>query len=84
MGAKAVAVDDGKIGMAQPCGTDTDQNLVAARRREVEFLDPQRAALRIGRRNRARIQDGGANLHGWAPVSVSAAIPTGEGAAVKA
>ena len=64
--------------------TDAEGRAIQLTRGEFELFDPQRAALRIGRRNRAGVQDGGANLHRWAPVSVSAAIPTGEGAAVKA
>ena len=58
-GARPVAVDDGKVGMAEPGGADADQHLALSRRIELHILDAQGPALRVGRRLAHGVDNGG-------------------------
>ena len=62
--ARAIAVDDRKIGMAQPGRNDPDQHLVPPGRIERDRFDRQRAAVGIGEAGAGAAQDGGLDLHG--------------------
>ncbi len=59
------ALDRREIGMAQPRRLDLDQHLAGARPFEVECLDPQRLALRVGARQALLIKDGASHFHGF-------------------
>jgi hypothetical protein len=65
--ARAVAVDDGKVGVAEAGGLDPDQQLVAAGRGQLDFLDMQGLAVGIGPGKPDLVQDGGFGLHRFLP-----------------
>lgn len=67
--AGPVAVDDGKVGVAEAGGLDPDQQLVAAGGRQFDFLDMQGLAVGVGAGKPDFVQDGGSGLHGSAPSS---------------
>ena len=62
--ARPRAVDDRKIGMAEPGRLDANENLAAAGRREIEFHDLERPRACVGRRKADRVEDGGFDAHG--------------------
>lgn len=69
--ARAVAVDDGEIGVAQASGGDADQHFGASRRIEIERLDRQRPGFRVGRFGAHLVEDGGADFHFCSPYAGS-------------
>ena len=61
--ARAVAVDDREIGMAQARGGDAHQHFTSSRRIEFDLGDAKRLADGIRRRGAHTIEDGGPDLH---------------------
>jgi hypothetical protein len=79
--ARPVAVDHREIGVAQARDLDAHEDLARPGRVEIEFLDPERARLRIRERRAHRIQHCGLDLHGRSPSGKLSAARAGPDAA---
>jgi hypothetical protein len=72
---RAVAVDDGQVGMAQPGGGDPHQHLAPAGPVQLDRRHAQRLARRIRRRSPHAVQYRGLDLHDVSPCIAIPAAP---------
>ena len=73
--ARAIAVDGRKVGVAEAGGADAHQDLVLARRVQVQRLDDERLGHGIGARLFHLVDDGGADFHGALPGRTVCLLP---------
>jgi hypothetical protein len=71
-GSRAIAVDDGKVGVAQAGRADANKHFARPGRIDLDLLDAEGLALLVGSGGTHNVKDGGTRFHGILPGGSSA------------